>query len=747
MSFTINICLFELNYSLIISIKMKIKIILTFIGFVLVMNVFEQKEITLEDIWKNNAFGSKSISGISSMNDGAHYSTIISSGEEKMIVKYSYKTGNAVDTIFNSNKLKINGNAIPKIESYIFSADESQLLFSTQEERIYRHSFKSNYIVYDLKNKSWAALSNAGKQQLASFSPDGKRIAFVRQNNLFVVDLITKTETQITFDGEKNKIINGASDWVYEEEFGFDKAYEWSPDGNKIAYYKFDETEVKEFGMPIYGTLYPEYSTFKYPKAGEKNALVQIQIFDISLKKIVKADLGMETNQYIPRIKWTANSSVLSCLRLNRLQNKLDLLLVESGTGASKVVLTENSSTYIEITDDLTFLADNKSFIWSSELGGYNHLYRYSMEGKMLNQITSGNWDVIAYKGYDTVSQMLYFTAAKTSSINKDIGKVKIDGSGFSIISEKLGYNEPNFSNTFDYFINTYSNANTPAAFILYDKNGKQVRSLEENTALQNKLKNYKLSNKEFMSIKTSDGTELSAWMIKPPDFDASKKYPVIFVVYGGPGRNTVLNSWEGAAYMWNQHLAQKGYIVVSVDNRGTKYKGEKFKKSTYGNLGMYETMDQIEAAKYFGSLPYIDKNRIGMQGWSFGGYLSSLCITKGNDVFKAAIAVAPVTNWRYYDSIYTERFLGLPQDNAKGYDDNSPINFTNQLRGNYLLIHGTADDNVHFQNSVEMVTSLQKANKQFDFMMYPDKNHGIAGGNTRLHIYTQMTNFILEKL
>ncbi len=728
-------------------IKMKIKTSLITTLLALTIQGTAQNVINLEEIWKTNTFGSKSIVGIASMKDGAHYTTISSSGAEQFIVKYNYKTGNAVDTIFNSSKATNVEAPMPQIESYTFSKDESLLLFSTQEERIYRHSYKSNYVIYNLKSREWNYLSPKEKQQLATFSPDAKRIAFVRQNNLFVVDLISKQEIQITFDGEKNKIINGASDWVYEEEFGFDKAYEWSPDGNKLAYYRFDESQVKEFGMPIYGSLYPEYSTFKYPKAGERNSEVQILIYDLTSKKTIKSDLGTNQDQYIPRIKWTKNADILSCQRLNRLQNKLDLLFIESASGSAKVVLTENSSTYIDVTDDLTFLEDNKSFIWSSELGGYNHLYRYSLSGKLLNQITTGNWDVIAYKGFDEVSQTLFFTAAKSSSVNKDVCKVKVDGSNLKVISEKLGYNEPNFSKTFDYYINTYSNANTPAAYILYDKNGKQVRSLEENTNLQNKLKKYNLSNKEFMTIKTSDGTDLNTWMIKPSDFNASKKYPVIFVIYGGPGRNTVLNAWEGAAYMWHQHLAQKGYIVVSVDNRGTQYKGEKFKKLTYGNLGMYETMDQIEAAKYIGNLPYVDKNRIGIQGWSFGGYLSSLCITKGNDVFKAAIAVAPVTNWRYYDSIYTERFLGLPKDNAKGYDDNSPINFTEQLKGNYLLIHGTADDNVHFQNTVEMVTSLQKANKHFDFMIYPDKNHGIGGGNTRLHIYTKMTNFILEKL
>lgn len=706
-----------------------------------------QYEITLEEIFKTFAFGSKTVSGISSMKDGAHYTTIISSGDDQFIVKYNYKTGNAVDTLFNSKKVKFSNATFPWVESYEFSADENQLLFSTESEKIYRHSFKSDYLVYDVATKVCKQLSSSEKQQLASFSPNGKNIAFVRKNNLYVVDLVANTETQITFDGAKNKIINGASDWVYEEEFSFDKAYEWSSDSKKIAFYRFDETEVKEFGMPLYGSLYPEYTTFKYPKAGEKNAVVQILIYNIDDKKTIKSDIGKETDQYIPRIKWTAKADLLSCQRLNRLQNKLELMLIESATGNSKVILTETSSTYIDVTDDLTFLNDNKSFIWSSELAGYNHLYHYSMDGKMLQQITKGNWDVIAYKGFDERSKTLYFTAAQSASINKDVCKVKLDGSDFKIISEKKGYNEPNFSTSFDFFINTYSNANTPAAYVLYSNQGVKVRALEENGVLINKLNKYKFSPKEFMTIKTADGTELNTWMIKPANFDESKKYPVIFVIYGGPGRNTVINSWEGASYIWHQYLAQKGYIVVSVDNRGTSFKGEKFKKITYGTLGKYETADQIEAAQYIGNLPYVDKKRIGIQGWSFGGYLSSLCITKGSDVFKTAIAVAPVTNWRYYDSIYTERFLGLPKDNAKGYDDNSPINFVEQLKGNYLLIHGTADDNVHFQNTVEMVTSLQKANKYFDFMMYPDKNHGISGGNTRLHIYTLMSEFILEKL
>jgi dipeptidyl-peptidase-4 len=726
---------------------MKIKIYLIATLLFSISSAYAQKELNLEDIWKNNAFGSRYVSGIQSLNDGLHYTTLVNAGKTQYIIKYQYKNGNAVDTIFNTAKADKSSGEIPLMTSYQFSPDEKKILLMTEQEQIYRHSFKSDYMVYEVATKKWHQLSSSGKQQLANFSPDGKHVAFVRNNNLFITDLSSRAETQITTDGEKNKIINGATDWVYEEEFSFDKAFEWNSNGNKLAFYRFDETEVKEFSMPIYGSLYPQNSTFKYPKAGEKNAVVEIFIYDLNVKSKTKVDIGAETDQYIPRIKWTASPEILSLQRMNRLQNKLELLLANASNGKTNCILIEKSDTYIEINNDLTFLNDGKSFIWSSELGGYNHLFHYGIDGKLIRQITTGNWEVISYKGYDIKNKVLYFTAAYSAPINKEVCRIGLNGSNFNVISAFKGYNEPSFSSTFDYFINAYSNANNPLQFTLYNNQGKQVRILEDNKTLNDKLKNYRLTQKEFMTVPTADGLNLNAWMMKPADFTESKKYPVIFLIYGGPGRNTVLNSWEGAAYMWSQYLTQKGYIVVSVDNKGTSYRGEKFKKMTYANLGMYETKDQIEAAKYFGTLPYVDPSRIGIQGWSFGGYLSSLCITKGNDVFKTAIAVAPVTNWRYYDSIYTERFLGLPQDNAKGYDDNSPINFVDQLKGNYLLIHGTADDNVHFQNSVEMATALHKANKQFDFMMYPDKNHGISGGNTRLHIYSLMTNFIVEKL
>ncbi len=708
---------------------------------------FAQKEISLEDIWSKGTYYSKGVYGILSMNDGKYYTTSVKALGSQFIVKYEYSTGNAVDTLFSADKFKEISN-LNNFDSYSLSQNENKILLATDFESIYRHSYKADYYIYDIKKKSLEPLSRNGKQQLASFSPDANMIAFVRNNNIFIKDLNTNIETQITTDGQKNNIINGACDWVYEEEFGFDKAFAWNENSKKIAFYRFDESAVKEYGMPEYDSLYPSYTTFKYPKAGEKNSVVSIWIYDIDKKKLVNVDVGPETDQYIPRIKWSKSANLLSLIRMNRLQNKLELMLADSETGKTKTILTEKSPTYIDISDDLTFLNDNTTFIWSSELGGYNHLYHYNLDGKLIKQITTGNWDVISYKGFDEKSQTLFFTAAYTSSTQKDVCKIKINGTNFQLLSNKEGgTNEPTFSRTFDYYINNYSNSQTPSVYTINNNNGKIIRTLQDNIDLKERLKEYNLQQKEFFTIKTQDNFELNAWMIKPPKFDKNKKYPVMFVIYGGPGNNTVLNRWEGANYMWHQLLAQKGYIVVSVDNRGTGFKGEKFKKITYSNLGHYETLDQIEAARYFGSLPYIDKNRIGIQGWSFGGYLSSLCITKGNDVFKLAIAVAPVTNWRYYDTIYTERYLGLPKDNAKGYDDNSPLNFADDLKGKYLLIHGSSDDNVHYQNAAEMAMALQNANKQFDFMMYPNKNHGIGGGVIRLNLFTKMTDFITNNL
>lgn len=711
-------------------------------------NLHARRSFTLDEIWKENKFKMEMVSGLNSMKDGVHYTSLESDSTGGFIVKYSYKTGLAVDTIITPEMLIPEGkDKAVEMESYLFSADETKILISAESEHIYRHSSKELYYVYDLKTNKLSKLSEE-KVRLAEFSPAGNFVAYVKDNNIFIKDISmgSGSEVPITTDGKWNEIINGATDWVYEEEFSFDKAFSWSPDGKKIAYYRFDESKVKEFSMDMFGTLYPSQYRFKYPKAGEDNAKVSIHIYSLETKQSRKVNIG-NNYEYVPRIKWTKDADVLSVQTMNRHQGTLDLIFANSATGETKYILSEKSDTYIDISDDLTFLDDKKHFIWTSEKSGYNHIYLYNLNGALVRQVTNGNWDVTGFKGIDEKNKTLFYVSAEDSPIVRKIYSINLDGSGKKKLSDKNGFNEADFSGQFQYYINYFSDSYSPYHITLNDASGREIRVLKNNQSLKDTLALYNISVKEFFKFKTSENVLLNGWMIKPQNFDSAKKYPVFMFVYGGPGSQTVQNNWGGGNFLWYQFLAQKGYIVVSVDNRGTGSRGSDFKKCTYRELGKLETIDQMEAAKYLGSLTYVDKNRIGIQGWSYGGYMSSLCITKGADVFKMAIAVAPVTNWRFYDSIYTERYMQTPQENPGGYDENSPINHVDKLKGKYLLIHGTADDNVHFQNSVEMVNALVKANKQFDLFFYPDKNHGIYGGNARLHLYTMMTNYILENL
>lgn len=723
--------------------KKILEIILSFLVLtnLFYFNVFSQKQIFIEDLYKKPVFRPNLVYGISSMKDGEHFTNL--NMARNAIIKYSYNTGDKIETIFSAKDYDIPN--FDWIFDYEFSNDENKILFSINYDPIYRHSYTAEYYIFDISDKKITKLSDNGKQQLASFSPDGKMVSFVRDNNLFIKILDSNEEIQLTFDGEKNKIINGAPDWVYEEEFSYNKAYDWSPDSKKIAFLKTDETNVKTFSFTIFGSLYPETYEYKYPKAGEENSKVSLHIVDLSTKKIINAGLGDLNDKYIPRLKFTNNADLLSAIKLNRLQNIYELYFIDSNNGNSKIVLTLTDPKYIEINDDLTFLPDDLGFIISHESSGFRHLYFYDMNGNEIKKITEGNWEVTKFYGYDNVNKMLYFQAAKNSPLQREIYSVKIDGSELKQISSHIGTNDAEFSNNFKYFINTFSNANTPYIVSLYDNKGNLIRNIETNSSLSKRIKEeYKFQPKEFFTIKTEDGTLLNAWMIKPQKLKS--KNPVFMYVYGGPGSQTVLDSWDRDMAWW-QLLAQKGYIIVSVDNRGTGARGKDFRQITYKQLGKYEIIDQIEAAKYLGSLKYVDANRIGIFGWSYGGYMSSLCMTIGAQWFKLGIAVAPVSNWRYYDSIYTERYNGLPQDNAQGYDDNSPINHVKKMKGKFLLIHGTADDNVHFQNSVDLVDKLIEADVDFETFYYPNKDHGIYGGNTRNHLYRKMTNFILENL
>ncbi|KAA9331862.1 S9 family peptidase [Adhaeribacter soli] len=711
----------------------------------------QKLKITTEDIWQKNTFAVKSVYGVNWMKDGRYYSSEVADNANKAvdIVRFDVTTGQPVNTLIEGESLRPEGSQAPlEFDSYEFSADEKKVLFSTETEPIYRRSSKAEYYVYDLETKKLAKLSNGGKQSYASYSPDGKQVAFARDNNLFVVDLATMQEKQLTTDGKFNYIINGSTDWVYEEEFEFAKAFFWSPNSDRIAFYTFDESQVLEYNMQIWGGLYPKDYRFKYPKAGEANSVVTISVYDLKQGKAVKMDIGPEKNQYIPRINWTTDNNLLSIRRMNRLQNTLEILHANAATGASKVILTEKDKAYIEITDDLTYLKNGKQFVISSEKDGFRHLYLYDMKGKEQRQITKGNWEIANIFGIDEKNEVVYFTSTEVSPMTRQLYRISLKGKNKTRLTKEDGTHNINMSPDFQYYLDYFSTANTPLTVSLHSgKDGKLIKKLEDNAGLKDKLAQYETSKLEFFNFKTTENVSLNGWMIKPTNFDPNKKYPVLMFVYGGPGNQQVNDAWNAKDFLWYQMLAQRGYMIVCVDNRGTGGRGAAFKKSTYADLGKLEAQDQIETAKYLGSLPYVDKGRIGIWGWSFGGYMTLLALTKGADYFKAGISVAPVTNWRFYDTIYTERFLKTPQENPTGYDDNSPVKYADLLKAKLLLVHGTGDDNVHVQNAFAMTDALVKANKQFETFYYPNRNHGIYGGNTRLHLYNMMTSFIERNL
>ena len=707
-------------------------------------SVVAQQKMTVEEIY-TGTFRAKGMDELQSMKNTNQYTVLNSdrTTRTQQVDLYDFATLKKVATLIDTKNFK---SLADGIDSYTFSNDEKQMLIANATTPIFRHSFTADYYLYNLTTKELTKILE--RVQEPTFSPDGTKVAFARENNLFVYDIASKEITQVTSDGKKNAIINGITDWVYEEEFAFVRAFDWSADSKKLAYIRFDESEVPEFSMNIYQkNLYPTVETFKYPKAGEKNALVSLFVYDVAVKSSKAINLGNYSDFYIARMKWTSDANVLCAQVVNRHQDNLDLIFVDGTSGAAKVVLNEKDKAYIDVTDNLTFLKDN-SFIWTSEKDGYNHIYLYDKNGKLKNQVTKGNWEVTSYYGFDEKSKTVFYQSVENGSIVRDVYKIGLDGKNKVKLSQQTGTNEATFSPDFTYFINTYSSAIVPTTFTLNSsKDGKQVQSIADNTTLLDKLKKYDLPNKEFFELTTEKGNKLNAWMIKPKDFDATKKYPVFMFQYSGPGSQQVANHWLDTNDLWFMMLSQQGYIVACVDGRGTGFKGAEFKKCTQLQLGKYEVEDQIDAAKVIGNYSYVDKTRIGIFGWSYGGFMASNCLFKGADVFKMAIAVAPVTNWRFYDSIYTERYLQTPQENASGYDENSPINHVSKLKGNFLLIHGTADDNVHVQNSMQMIEALIQANKQFDWAIYPDKNHGIYGGKTRIQLFNKMTNFVKEKL
>ncbi len=693
--------------------------------FLPLLSVGQKKSITLDDIYKKGTFRGEFVGGFQPLADKLF--------DPKDVLD---ETGKQLST-----------------QEFEASADGKRILFFNGREPIYRHSSKSNAYLYDAATKKTIRL-NAGKVLHPTFSPDGSKIAYVFENNLYLFDIATEKSKAITTDGKWNFVINGNADWVYEEEFSFSRAYSWSPNGSYLAYYKFDESGVKEFNMTIYDDASNKDYRYKYPKAGEDNSIVEIHIYNVANGNDVKAqyDTG---DIYIPRIKWTQQDDKLVVYWMNRHQDNLKLLLTDAATGAAKTMYEEKNKYFIEITDDWWFLKGGNNLMFTSDMNGYTQLYNYSIDGKRKVQVSKMKYDIASVDAVDEKAKLVYFTLAYPTPMDRNLFVSDFDGRKTTQLTNGSGWHRVQFNNEYSQFYDYYSNINTPQTAILYDvinKGGNisiaKNKIVGENEKLKDVLATYAISKAEFIRVPTSKGDTLNGWMIKPTNFDAGKKYPVLLCNYGGPGSQQVANRF-GAVNMWHQMLSNKGFVVVSVDNTGTGFRGEEFKKKTYLQLGKLEIEDQIDAAKWLAKMPFIDGKNIGHWGWSYGGFMSSLAITKGVDAFSAAVAVAPVTSWRYYDNIYTERYMRTPQENPKGYDDNSPINHVDKIKGKYLLIHGTADDNVHFQNSTQMISALVKANVDFETMYYPNKNHGISGGadNTTYHLWSKMTNWIIENL
>ncbi|MDO5571877.1 MAG: S9 family peptidase [Bacteroidales bacterium] len=723
----------------------KFFLITALLAFIGAANSQSKKNITLENIVYGE-FSQSSVPQFRSMLDGEFYTSTDKS--RTMIVKYSYKTGLPVDTLFNVENAK--ECPFKQFDNYILSEDEKKIMLYNETEYIYRRTFKAKYYTFEIKRNLVKPLSE-GKQMAAVFSPNGRNVAFVRDNNIFLKKLDYGTESAVTTDGKYNNIINGVPDWVYEEEFSMNSAMVWSPDNLTLAYIKFDESNVKEYSMQMFegkfpvikeNELYPGYYSYKYPVSGEANSKVSVHTFNMDTKVTKKMNLLVEEEDYIPRIKFTKDQSKLAVMTFNRHQSKISLHFANPASGVSKIILQDENKAYVnpDNMDCIEFYPDFFTFV--SEKSGFRHLYQYSLTGNQLRQVTKGNWDLTDYYGYEPLTKSFYFQAAVESPLEREIYKVDSKGVQTKLTSDK-GTNSAHFSNNFKYFQNYFSSINSPLLVTLKDIKGKTIRTLEENKALKATIEKYDFPTKEFFKFTTSNGTELNGYIMKPSNFDSKKKYPVLMTQYSGPGSQSVLNRWE---INWNQFLTSKGYIVACVDGRGTGARGAEFERLTYCQIGLLESEDQIEGAKYLGSLPYIDSKRIAIWGWSFGGYNTLMSLT-GGDVFKVGMAVAPVTDWKYYDSVYTERYMRTPKENFEGYKITSAVERAKNLKGKLLIICGSADDNVHPQNTLEFTEALVQNDIQFDMHIYTNRNHSIYGGKTTHHLYTRLYNFLEQNL
>ena len=728
--------------------SLKMRIILSFLVFSFYWNTItaQNKKILISDIYLGT-FSPKTsdIKDFSVSNGKKEY---IPNKKKGFFSLNRTQNGTSVDLLDYTTQKKMRTLfTIPGIyfNEFTFNTKEDKLLIPTETEPIYRHSKRAKYKIYNISKSNLISVFDE-KIEAPLFSPEGNKIAFVYENNLYIKDLANEKVRQITNDGKKNEIINGISDWVYEEEFGIVRMFDWSKDGKKIAFVRFDESKVPTFSMDIYNNgLYPSQKNFKYPKAGENNSEVSVYIYDLDTEKLEKIEI--DNPYYIPRLEWTNDENTLSLRVCNRKQNDFKVLYYNHLTKKYSIVYSEKDKAYVEIENQKFYIFSNNNFLISSEKEGFKHLYYYEKTGKLLKKITQGNWEITDFYGVNEKTQTIYYQSNERGSINKDIYSISIDGKNKKLLSNQIGVNNAIFSLDYSIYVNEYQSANTPPIVELFHtQTAKSLITLSNDEFCNNNLNQYTTSRKEFFTIKVKD-KELNMSILKPDNFDPYKKYPVLMYQYSGPGSQSVLNEWLDLIDYWHLSLTQKGYIVACIDGLGTGGKGADFKKITQLQLGKYETESQIAAAEYLARQSFIDNSRIGIWGWSFGGFISANSILKGNHIFKTAIAVAPVTDWRFYDTIYTERYMQTPSENPNGYENNSPLNIARKLNGNFLLIHGTADDNVHIQNSMQMIEALVQANKQFDWAIYPDKNHGIYGGYTRVQLFEKMTNYILKNL
>lgn len=700
------------------------------------------KSVSLKEITDGMFRQKTAVGEMRSLPDGEHYTAM--NADRNMIVKYSYRTGKAVDTLFNATTAR--ECEFTKFDGYTISSTGHHILVWRETEPIYRRSYKAAVYDYDVRRNYVKPITDSKeKVMIPTFSPDGRMCAFVKDNNIWIRKFDFDTEVQVTKDGALNKILNGTTDWVYEEEFAVTNLMAWSPDSEYLAYVRTDETEVPEYSMQVYGEgLYPSYYNFKYPKAGQKNSTVSVKAYSVQTRDTKHLDVPMDEDSYIPRITFTRNASQLAVMTLNRHQNIFNMYYVNPKSGVSRLILREENECYVdsEWLSSIHFLSNG--FTYVSEQDGYAHIYLYSPTGVLQKQITQGNWDVTRLIGYDEATKNTYYESAEESPLRRAVYKIDAKGVKTRLTPEE-GTNSAAFSANYAYFVNRYSNANTPMRITVNEtKSRKVLRTLQDNAELRERLAQYRFGKKEFFTLTTKSGFELNAWMVKPANFDESKKYPVMMTQYSGPNSQQVLDSYS---FDWEQYLAANGIIVVCVDGRGTGARGEAFRKCTYLRMGEKESQDQVEAAQALGQYPYIDAGRMAIWGWSFGGYNTLMALSVGHGTFKVGIAVAPPTDWKYYDTVYTERYMRTPQENFDGYAATSPLKKVKDLEGKLLLIHGTADDNVHFMQSMEYAEALVQAGKQFDMHVYKDRNHGISGGNTRYHLYTKMSNYLFENL